>query len=139
MQLIAVVMGANNSKDRFGAASELLNYGFSNYAVTSFGEKGSEVCDITVKNGKEDFVIAKTKSSTSIVLDKTQKDNVKIRLSRPDYLKSPVKKGDTVGELIMTLDGETLCKTELVADRDIKKKTTIDFFIEFLKGLLSPA
>ena len=37
MQLIAVVLGAENSKDRFNAASELLNYGFANYTVTDFG------------------------------------------------------------------------------------------------------
>ena len=138
MQLIAVVMGANNSKDRFNAASELLNYGFSNYAVTSFGEKGAEVCDVPVKYGKGDFVIAKTKSPTSVVLEKNQKDNVKIRLALPDFLNSPVKKGDVIGELIMTLDGETLCKTELVADRDIKKKSAADYFVEIMKGMLAP-
>ena len=138
MQLIAVVMGANNSKDRFNAASELLNYGFSNYAVTSFGEKGAEVCDVPVKYGKGDFVIAKTKSPTSVVLEKNQKDNVKIRLALPDFLNSPGKKGDVIGELIMTLDGETLCKTELVADRDIKKKSAADYFVEIMKGMLAP-
>lgn len=139
MQLIAVVLGANNSKDRFAAASELLNYGFSNYAVTSFGEKGAEVCDVPVKNGKGDFVITKTKSPTAIVLEKNQKDNVKIRLSLPDSLDAPVKKGEVIGELIMTLEGETLCKTELVSDRDVKKKSAADYFIGLLKDLLSPA
>lgn len=138
MQLIAVVMGANNSKDRFSAASELLNYGFSNYAVTSFGEKGAEVCDVPVKNGKGKFIIAKTKSPTTVVLEKSQKDNVKIRIALPDFLNSPVKKGDVVGELIMTLDGETLCKTELIADRDVKKKSAADYFAEMIKGVLTP-
>lgn len=138
MQLIAVVMGAENSKDRFNAASELLNYGFSNYAVTSFGEKNAEVCDVKVENGKNDFVIAKTKGQTSVVINKNQKENVKTRLSLPDSLKAPVKKGDVIGELVMTLDGETLCKTELVADRTIKKKSAADYFMEILEGLISP-
>ena len=136
MQLIAVVMGANNSKDRFAAASEHLNYGFSNYAVTSFGEKGAEVCDVLVKNGKGDFVIAKTNAMTSVILDKSQKDNVKIRLSLPEFLNSPVKKGNVIGELIMTLDGETLCKTELVADRDVKKKSAADYFFCYVKRFI---
>ena len=34
MQLIAVVLGAPTSKERFAAASNLLNYGFANYGVT---------------------------------------------------------------------------------------------------------
>ncbi len=139
MQLIAVVMGANTSKERFNAASELLNYGFSNYAVTSFGEKNSEVCDIPVENGKSDFIIAITKGETSIVIDKAKKDNIRTRLSLPDKLNAPIKKGDVIGELIMTLDGETLCKTELIADRNIKKKSAVDYFIEIVKKIFSPS
>ena len=138
MQLIAVVMGANNSKERFNAASEMLNYGFSNYAVTDFGDKGAEVCDIPILNGKSDFIIAKTKGATSVVVDKSQKDNVRTRLIIPKTLNAPINKGDVIGELIMTLDGETLCKTELVADRNVKKKSAADYFINMIKGALSP-
>lgn len=139
MQLIAVVMGADTSKDRFNAASELLNYGFANYAVTDFGLKGAEVCQVPVLNGKTDFIIARTKGAASVVVDKNQKENVKTRLSLPDSLNAPVKEGDVIGELIMTLDGETLCKTELVADRSVKKKTATDYFIAMIKGIFFPS
>ena len=34
MRLIAVVLGAENTKDRFSAASSLLDYGFANWKLT---------------------------------------------------------------------------------------------------------
>jgi D-alanyl-D-alanine carboxypeptidase (penicillin-binding protein 5/6) len=139
MHLIAVVMGANNSKDRFLLASELLNHGFANYATTIFGERGSEVCDIPVKYGKSDFVIAKTKKSTSAVVNKEQKADVRTHISIPEHLKAPVKKGAVIGELVLTLDGETLSQTELISDRDVKKKSAATYFAELLKGMITPA
>lgn len=35
MRLIAVVLGAENTKDRFSAASSLLDYGFVNWKLTT--------------------------------------------------------------------------------------------------------
>ena len=35
MELIAVVLGAPTSKDRFAAAAALLNYGFAAYALVT--------------------------------------------------------------------------------------------------------
>ena len=80
MQLIAVVMGAENSKQRFNAASELLNYGFANFAATNFGEKGSFVCEVPILYGKGDHVVALTQSNTSVVIEKKDKDNIKTHL-----------------------------------------------------------
>lgn len=136
MQLIAVVMGAENSKQRFNSASELLNYGFSNFTATNFGEKGSDVCEVPVLYGKSDHVIAITQSNTSVVIDKQEKDNIKTHLNIPKTLKAPVKKGDVIGEMIITLNGETLVKSNLIADRNIKKKSAADYFIYMLRGLL---
>lgn len=137
MQLIAVVMGAQTSKERFNAASELLNYGFSNFTVTSFGEKGSDVCEVPVLYGQSDHIVALTQNNTSVVIDKQNKDNIKTHLNIPDNIKAPVKKGDVIGEMIITLNGETLVKSNLIADRSINKKNGADYFIYLLRGLLA--
>lgn len=136
MQLIAVVMGAENSKQRFNSASELLNYGFANFTSTNFGEKGSDVCEVPVLYGKSDYVIAITQSNTSVVIDKQNKDNVKTHLNIPKNLKAPVKKGDIIGEMIITLNGETIVKSNLISDRNVKRKNCGDYFMYMLRGLL---
>lgn len=135
MQLIAVVLGAENSKDRFSLASELLNYGFSNYSVTNFGNKGTEVCRIPVINGKSNHVIAMTQSNTAVVINKQDKENIRTHINIPDVLNAPVKKGEVIGELIITLNGETLVKSNLISNKEIKKMSAPGYFIKMLSGL----
>lgn len=135
MQLIAVVLGAQNSKDRFNAAREMLDYGFSNFAVTSFGEKGTQVTEIPITNGKADSIMALTQKSSSVLIEKSKKDLIKTHINIPEEIPAPVKKGDVIGEMIVTLDGETLAKTNLVADKTVKKKSSADYFMKLFKGL----
>ena len=49
MQLIAVVLGAPTSAERFASAKSLLDYGFANYAVNTQITAGDEVQKIAVE------------------------------------------------------------------------------------------
>ena len=135
MQLIAVVLGSSNSKERFATASSLLNYGFANYAVTKYGEKNSKVCDVSVKNGKEKKVTALAKENANILIEKQNADKIKTHINIDTNLQAPVKKGQIIGELIITADAQTLAKVPLVSDRSVKKKGASDYFVHLLKGL----
>ena len=48
MQLIAVVLGAPTSAERFASAKSLLDYGFANYAVNTQITAGDEVQKIAI-------------------------------------------------------------------------------------------
>ena len=135
MQLIAVVMGAPNSKERFAIASKLLNYGFANYSVIEYGKKGTKATSVYVRNGKSSEMYAVTKNKTAIIINKSEKDNVKIKINAEKQISAPVKKGDELGEIIISLNGETLLTSPLVADRNINKKSAVDYFYGLLKGL----
>lgn len=128
MLLIAVVLGAPTSKDRFSAASSLLNYGFSNYAVTDFGEKGEDVKEIQVIQGKEKKVLAKVAENSSVLIKKGREKEVKTHINLPEKLRAPVKKGDIIGEINVSLDGKTLSRTDLVAGSTVKKRNIFDNF-----------
>lgn len=135
MQLIAVVLGADNSKERFSTASELLNYGFANYTVSNFGNKGTEVCKVKVLNGKNDNIVALTQDNTAVVIDKKEKNNLKTHVNLPKELSAPVKKGQQIGEIIITLNGETIAKSNLVSNKNVKKMSAADYFIRMLSSL----
>ena len=135
MQLIAVVLGSANSKERFASASSLLNYGFSNYTVTKFGEKNSKIRDIPVKNGKEKKVTAISKENANILIEKQNANKIKTHINIDNNLQAPVEKGQVVGELIITSDTQTLAKVPLISDRSVKRKGASDYFVHLLKGL----
>lgn len=136
MQLIAVVLGAPTSKERFAAASNLLNYGFANYGVTQFGEKGSEIRSVAVESGKSDSVMAVAKESSSALLQKSQIKKAKIHINLPKKVKAPVKKGSALGEIIITLDGETISRTDIVASHSVGKKDCADYMFGFFRRMV---
>ena len=136
MQLIAVVLGAPTSKERFAAASNLLNYGFANYGVTQFGEKGSEIRSVAVESGKSDSVMTAAKESSSALLQKSQIKKAKIHINLPKKVKAPVKKGSTLGEIIITLDGETISRTDIVASHSVGKKDCADYMFGFFRRMV---
>ncbi len=136
MQLIAVVLGAPTSKERFAAASNLLNYGFANYGVTQFGEKGSEIRSVAVESGKSGSVMAVAKESSSALLQKSQIKKAKIHINLPKKVKAPVKKGSALGEIIITLDGETISRTDIVASHSVGKKDCADYMFGFFRRMV---
>ena len=136
MQLIAVVLGAPTSKERFAAASNLLNYGFANYGVTQFGEKGSEIRSVAVESGKSDSVMAVAKESSSALLQKSQIKKAKVHINLPKKVKAPVKKGSALGEIIITLDGETISRTDIVVSHSVGKKDCADYMFGFFRRMV---
>lgn len=136
MQLIAVVLDAPTSKERFAAASNLLNYGFANYGVTQFGEKGSEIRSVAVESGKSDSVMAVAKESSSALLQKSQIKKAKVHINLPKRVKAPVKKGSALGEIIITLDGETISRTDIVASHSVGKKDCADYMFGFFRRMV---
>ena len=136
MNLIAVVMNAPDSKTRFSAASSLLNYGFSNFAVNNFSKKGSKVKELPVIKGTKNSVFAITSEDSAVLIKKEHVNSIKTHLNLPKEVKAPIEKGDKIGEIILTLNGETLGKTTLIAHDTVLKKNIYEHFTEIMKNLL---
>lgn len=132
MQLIAVILAAPTSKERFADASSLLNFGFSNYGTVPFCEKGSEVEEIAVKNGKSKSVVGVSDDASAVIVKKENLNSVKTHINLPENVSAPIKKGQKLGEIVITLDGETIGTTNIVAKNSVEKKGFSDYFKELI-------
>ena len=132
MQLIAVILAAPTSKERFADASSLLNFGFSNYGTVPFCEKGSEVEEIAVKNGKSKSVVGVSDDASAVIVKKENLNSVKTHINLPENVSAPIKKGQKLGEIVITLDGETIGTTDIVAKNSVGKKGFSDYFKELI-------
>lgn len=133
MQLIAVVLGSPTSKERFGSASALLDYGFANYAVHGGIAAGEEAGRIAVEKGTEAEVAAVAKDACSVLVGKGEQDAVEKIVELEEALCAPVKEGQTIGKIRLTLNGETLAQTELVAQKEVPKMPFGTMFWNILK------
>jgi len=135
LQLIAVVLGAPTSNDRFNDARTLLDYGFANYDVEKFAVKNQEFGNVVVRKGCVDSVKAVAKSDVSLLVSKGQKGKCEQEIFVPEYLTAPIKKGNSIGKIIYSKDGETVAEVELVAGEDIEKVSFGKYLLDIIKSI----
>lgn len=115
MNLIAVVMGADTSKNRFGDASRLLDYGFANYAVADSLLTSEEMTPLAVTKGKAETVEIGIKDSFKLLVGKQKLSSIEKRITRPERIEAPVAVGDVIGSVEFLIDGESVGSTDLIA------------------------
>ena len=121
LSLIAVVMKAPSTKIRFENATKLLDYGFNTFSYKEFGKKGDVIKTINVNKGIKDNVEAVLEEDCGTLLKKGDDKNVEQTLNLEDTISAPIKKGQKLGEISFTLNGELLSSVNIIANEDVEK------------------
>lgn len=121
LSLIAVVLKAPSSKIRFENATKLLDYGFNTFSYKEFGKKGDVVKTVSVNKGIKDSIEAVLEEDCGTLLKKGDDKNVEQTLNLEDTVSAPIKKGQKLGEISFTLNGELLSTVNVVANEDVEK------------------
>lgn len=136
MELIAVVMGAPDPKQRFSDAATLLNYGYG-MCKMYVDENKDSLGALTVKGGKEDCVsLAYSSDFRYLDTEKRDLESVEKVLEISREIKAPVVKGTEVGQAVYRLGGEVIGSVPIVTAADVAKATYKDYlyklFLEYL-------
>ena len=133
IELIAVVMGAETSKERFADAVKLLNHGFGKCQLYT-DEEPSEVQTVKVEGGVADTVsVERAEAFSYLDTSGANLNGIEKKVDMQKKIQAPIKKGDVIGHIIYTLDGSEIGRTELIAGENVKKAKFIDYFIKSLK------
>lgn len=122
MQLIAVVLGAPTSAERFASAKSLLDYGFANYAVNTQITAGDEVQKIAVEKGVDKEVDVVAGDSCSTLVKKGQEDNITKEIKIDETITAPIEAGQKIGTMTISRDGEIIADIDLNASSAVEKK-----------------
>lgn len=128
IELIAVVMAAENSKERFADAVKLLNHGFGKCQLYS-DDSAPDVPSADVEGGVADTVSIERAEDFSY-LDMTGANiaAVEKKTELEKEISAPVQKGEVLGHIIYMLDGNEIGRTELIAGESVEKAGFFDFF-----------
>lgn len=126
IELIAVVMAAENSKDRFADAVKLLNYGFGKCQLyTDESEEG--IAPAAVENGVADTVnVYRAEPFSYLDTTGANLSAVERTVEMDQSIPAPVKKGDAVGAVIYMLDGKEIGRTDILAAEDVGEASFLD-------------
>lgn len=122
LSLIGVVLGADSGKERFRDAATLLDYGFANFESIELGLE-EELAPITVEGGMEDEVSISCEGVTGLTVPKGEGKGITQTVDIPESLTAPVRKGDIVGRVVFTLNGEELASFDVTANDDVEEKS----------------
>lgn len=122
LRLISVTLGSPTNKVRFREAARLLTTGFGEYKMLTVLKSGQAVTqEIRIKGGQIKSLHAVAGSPAQILVKRSEEKAVKstIHLSNPVW--APLKKGDKLGEITLTLGDKPLGKFNLISNQDIEQ------------------
>ena len=132
LELIAVVMGSRTSGERNEACKQLLDLGFSQYALI---EPDLTEADTTVpvKLGKQPCTTARLGGSTELLIEKEKSRTVTTQIDLPESLTAPIAQGQQVGTLTISSGEEILAKVPLVSAAEVPRLTWLQIFTRILR------
>ena len=131
MELIAVVMGCDTSKDRFNACKAMLDHGFANYALVSPQLSGE--LSVPVKLGKTQAVAVEPGKSSALLIDKAHKSSVTTDIRLDEAVSAPVSKGQKLGTMTVRAGEQILLQVPMVAVDPVERLTYGDIFMQVLR------
>ena len=132
MELIAVVMGADSSRERFDACKTMLDHGFTSYALIT-PELADGPAEVPVRLGKQDTVSARLGQSSPLLIDKSQRQSVAMQVQLEPSVAAPVSQGQRLGTLTVRAGEQVLSQIPLVAAAAVERQSWGDLFITVLK------
>ena len=135
MELIAVVMHAPTSNDRFESCKTLLNYGFANYAITPV-YPSEAIPPVEVLLGEQDTVQPVTARECSVLIEKSKTGAITTQLELAQQVEAPVEQGQKLGELKVMVDGVQVDAIDLVAAQGVPRLSIGGIFKRMLDTLL---
>ena len=121
LSLIAVIMRAPTSAIRFSEAQKLLDYGFNNYSVTSFGNKGDVIKEVQVNKGTSKAINAVLESDAKILTKKSNNNEISQEIILDDVINAPIIQGQKLGEIKYSINGSVVMTVNLIADTNVPK------------------
>lgn len=119
MRLISVILDANTERHRRDQTKRLLNFGFNNFNKVPIAQGGTHLGDVALDWGLEPQVKAVIADTVIAVLSTRQRRLLTQQVTLSDLLPAPIKAGDELGMVEISVGDSLLAQVKLVADRSV--------------------
>lgn len=136
MQLIAVVMRAPSSNDRFSDARAMLDYGFANYTLRKICDKETSAGTVRVLKGESEYIEAFPEKTVELLDTKRETSFSESEIILDKEILAPVNKGQKLGKIICRQGDKIVFECPLVAKEDISRLKLGKTYITMIKYLL---
>ena len=135
MELIAVVMKSPTSAQRFEDAKALLDYGFANYTLARV-YPDVPLAPVEVLLGTTAQVQPQLERECSLLVRKGEEGLISTQIQLAQDLEAPVERGQKLGQMVVTVDGEVRDTIPIVASQQVDRLTIPGIFGKMFQRLL---
>lgn len=137
LNLISVVLGSDTSQIRFNDTQTILEDTFSKYKFYDISNFLNVYIDIPIIKGKDSRYIKSYSKEKHEAL--TEEEYAKIYVSQNfiQNIEAPMEKGTYLGTYKVSIDDEILYSEDFYLDKDILKKTPLDYFIDSISTMFN--
>lgn len=136
LRLIAVVLGAASGKERFQAASTLLDYGFSHFESAAAELPADAPLSLPVERGTAESVALTYTAPERCLMPKGESSTLQIALDLPQKLAAPIRTGETVGTVKISNGSAELASYPVTAAQDVDALSFTYCLRRLAEGLL---
>ena len=109
-RIISVVNGLNSDKERINETKKMINWAFREFKNFHLFDNESTVVNGKVWLGNKSFIPLITNENLFITVSKKNLDKFQVKAIFDSPIEAPIKKGEKVGELIISNVGEDITK-----------------------------
>ena len=120
-RLISVVMGTDSEQARAVETQKLLTWGFRFFETYHAYGAGDVLSQVQVWMGKKDMLDIGPASDLVMTIPRNSQQRLKAEMKVHPDIRAPISKGDTLGSVVVSLDGEVLLDLALVALNDVEQ------------------
>ena len=132
MRLVSAVMGADSDAVRVRESQKLLSYGFRYFETHRLYGTEAPLKTAEVRYGQADEVSMGVPEAIYLTIPRGRYHDVEAVLEIPDSLEAPIAEGEEVGELRVSLDGEAIAASPLVAREGVAE---LEFPARLFEGI----
>lgn len=119
-RLIVVVNGLKSKSARAREAQKLLDWGFRKFQQISVFERDAQVSQARVWGGNKSWVSLVAKEPVNMLLASEERAGARAEIVYKGPLRAPVRKGDEVGIIRLSVDGKTVSQQPLYAGGNVE-------------------
>lgn len=133
---VAVAMGVEKTEDSFEDAKLLLNFGFDNFAVATPEVDPALIQAVKISGGVKGETMPEISGSTAVLIPAGKSKDVTVEVTVAEEIEAPVRAGQQLGTVKISLDGKVLDERAVLAAEDVEAMNFWNAFLMLLRRIL---
>ena len=139
LHLIAVIMGAENSTDRFEGAKAMLDWGFANFETVTPQTDSSLFGEVEIIRGVEESVRPVIEGVKPLTLKAGEKNKLETHIELCENAEAPIERNQVLGKVTLKIGQEEIASYRLISENSVEKTNIGHIMVRFLTSLAKSA